>query len=158
MRHTLRGWGQHCMVSICFYDLCLSTGVAKDWSQKLINPFASETTESACIYICIMIIDISKSIQQLEQLARIDLLVGWIFLLSHRILVILVCFLLLWKRCQPPRCNTVWLYIFSSMNFCWFNLFAVAWVDYFLDLVYFNNHSHQMSNLSELKFFYVPNI
>ena len=25
------GGGQHSMLSICFYDLCLSSGVAKDW-------------------------------------------------------------------------------------------------------------------------------
>ena len=44
-----RAWGgrgfQHSMVSTCFYDLCLSPRVAKDWSQKLINPSVSETIE-----------------------------------------------------------------------------------------------------------------
>ena len=47
--------GQHRMVSIGFYNLYLSPRVAKDWNQKLINPFVSETTESACICICISI-------------------------------------------------------------------------------------------------------
>ena len=44
------------MVSIDFYELCLSPSVAKDWRQKEINPFVSETTESVCIIIIIIII------------------------------------------------------------------------------------------------------
>ena len=43
------GWGQRRMVSIGFKKLCLSPRVAKDRSQKLINPFVSETTESASL-------------------------------------------------------------------------------------------------------------
>ena len=42
-------------VSIDFYDLYLSPHVAKDWNQKLINPFVSKMTESACICIHIII-------------------------------------------------------------------------------------------------------
>ena len=42
MRRAL-GVGQHSMVSIGFYDLWVSLPVAKDWSQKLINLFVSET-------------------------------------------------------------------------------------------------------------------
>ena len=62
MRREL-GWGQHRMVSIGFLKLCLSPRVAMDRSQKLINPFVSETKESAWICI-IVIIDITKSVQQ----------------------------------------------------------------------------------------------
>ena len=37
-----------------------------DQSQKLINPFVSETKESACIYICItVVIDIIMATQQI---------------------------------------------------------------------------------------------
>ena len=49
------------MVRKGLYELCLSPRVAKDWRQKEINPFVSETTESACIII--VIIDITQSIQ-----------------------------------------------------------------------------------------------
>ena len=53
MRHV---WvvGQRIMVSIGPCDLCLSPRVAKAWRQKEINPFVSETTESACIIIIII--------------------------------------------------------------------------------------------------------
>ena len=52
------------MVSIGFYLLCLSPHAAKDWSQKLINPFVSEATESACIII--VVIDIIMAIQHIK--------------------------------------------------------------------------------------------
>ena len=57
--------GLHRMVSIGFYDLCLSTRVVEDWNQKLINPFVSETTEFTYICICIItvIIDNFMNIQ-----------------------------------------------------------------------------------------------
>ena len=61
--------GQRSMVSICFYDSYLSPRVAKAWSRKLINPFVSETIESACNCICvfiIIIIDIFMSIQNMD--------------------------------------------------------------------------------------------
>ena len=51
MRRAL-GWGQHSMVSISFYELCLSPRVAMNRSQEINKPFVSETTESA--YICIV--------------------------------------------------------------------------------------------------------
>ena len=56
--------GQHSMVSIDFKSY-ISLLVSKDQSQKLINPFVSETTESAyiCICICIVFIDIIMPIQ-----------------------------------------------------------------------------------------------
>ena len=55
--HKMRsmwGWSQHSIVSIDFSELCLSPRVIMEWSQKLIKPFVSETTESACICICIV--------------------------------------------------------------------------------------------------------
>ena len=57
-------------VSIGFEELCLSPHVTMERSQKLINPFVSETTKSACICvsicICIYIIitDITKLCNQ----------------------------------------------------------------------------------------------
>ena len=60
LRHDkMRRWCQHSMVSIGPYELSLSPRVAKDWRQKEINPFVSETTESACI----INIDIIMAIQ-----------------------------------------------------------------------------------------------
>ena len=56
---------QHSIVSIGFYELCLSPLVAKDWRRNEVNPFVSETTESACIIIIIIII--IMSIQQTDQ-------------------------------------------------------------------------------------------
>ena len=42
IRCTARwGGGQHCRLSIGFYELCLSPWVVKDWRQKEINPFVS---------------------------------------------------------------------------------------------------------------------
>ena len=64
MQHAL-GWGQHSMVN---KELCLSPRVIMDQSQKLINPFVSETKESTCIciYICIIVvIDIIIAIQHI---------------------------------------------------------------------------------------------
>ena len=49
------GWGQHSMVSIGFCELCLSPRVAMDRSQKLVNPFVPETTESAC-FACVYVL------------------------------------------------------------------------------------------------------
>ena len=43
-RCAVRWVCQHSLVSIGFYELCLSPRVTKDRSQKEINPFVSETT------------------------------------------------------------------------------------------------------------------
>ena len=51
--------------------MSLSPCVTIDRSQKLTNPFVSETTESACICICIcitVVIDIIMSIQHMSNL------------------------------------------------------------------------------------------
>ena len=40
--------------------MCRSPRVVMDRSQISINPFVSETTEAACIFICIIITDITK--------------------------------------------------------------------------------------------------
>ena len=46
--------------------MCLSPRVTKDWSQKLINPFVAETTESTCIRITV-VIDIFISKKQFQR-------------------------------------------------------------------------------------------
>ena len=45
---------QNSVGSIGFNELCLNPRVAKDWRQKVIKPFVSETTESTCIIIDII--------------------------------------------------------------------------------------------------------
>ena len=57
-RYAVRSVCQHSMVSIGFYELCLSSRVTKAWSQKLINLFVSETTESTCLIIIQIIMSI----------------------------------------------------------------------------------------------------
>ena len=65
------GWGQHSMISIGPYELCLFPSVAKGWRQKEINPFEPETTESAfIIIISSSIIDIIMSIKQEGYLSK----------------------------------------------------------------------------------------
>ena len=54
-RCTALGWGQHSMVSKDFSEWCLSSRVAMYRSQKLINPFVTETSEFACVCVCICI-------------------------------------------------------------------------------------------------------
>ena len=43
--------------------MCLSPRVARDRSQKLINPFVFETKESACICFCIDIMAVVYNTQ-----------------------------------------------------------------------------------------------
>ena len=71
----LNAWGrggQYSVISIGFYDLCLSPLVAKGWTQKEINPFVSKTTESACICIIIAVIDIINIDREREGGEKMD--------------------------------------------------------------------------------------
>ena len=54
------------MASIGPYEVCLSPRVTKNWGQKEINLFVSETIEFTCIVI--IIINIIMSIQQDEDM------------------------------------------------------------------------------------------
>ena len=58
-----RAWGrgsQFSMVSIDFYELCLSSRVAKNWEQKEINPFVSEITESVLLLLVVVVVVYNK--------------------------------------------------------------------------------------------------
>ena len=57
------GWDQHSMVSIGFWYVSRSLHVAVDQSQKLINPFVSETKESTCIVYVSVLLTSPKIIQ-----------------------------------------------------------------------------------------------
>ena len=67
-------------------ELCLSPCVAKKWSQKLINLFVSETTESASIFIfiCILVvIDMFMALQQNNESVLIGTsLISFLFIFS----------------------------------------------------------------------------
>ena len=52
-------WDQHRIVSIGFYHLCLSPHVAKDWSQKLINPFVSKRQSLPVLLLLLLLLYIN---------------------------------------------------------------------------------------------------